>query len=188
MGLECIFLGRLNLAKQTKLCVCTRTVKQVGMDVWNLYFLNSSEYRNSVLHIFSLIVHMKNIFFWKKNSQFSPLITVWIMPCRGRKILESELHCHHRVMYGIHRMIMRLFVIRWSGGSRANHFEELVRRQPQKRFQITCEAVNIAFSSRFANDVLVVVIAQASRQLLVIHLGLVLANAPTLRNLQRIAF
>lgn len=50
---------------------------------------------------------------------------------------------------------------------------------PQQRLQITDETINIAFSGSLVDYVLVVIVAKSPRQLLVVHLGLVLANPPS---------
>ena len=56
---------------------------------------------------------------------------------------------------------------------------ELCEGHPQHGFQVTHEAVDIAFPRDLVDDVLVVVVAETATQLLVVHLGLVLARAPS---------
>lgn len=56
---------------------------------------------------------------------------------------------------------------------------------PEQALQVVYEAVHISFPSGFVDDILVVVVAEATRQLLVVHLGLVLADAPTPRHLYK---
>ena len=55
---------------------------------------------------------------------------------------------------------------------------QLCKRHPEHRLEVAHEAVDVAFSRHLVDDVLVVVVAQASAELLVVHLGLVLAGAP----------
>ena len=54
----------------------------------------------------------------------------------------------------------------------------------QQAFQVTDEAVDVALARGLVDDVLVIVIAQAAAQLLVVHLGLVFPLAPSPRHLQ----
>lgn len=62
--------------------------------------------------------------------------------------------------------------------------QDLLRRLTQHALHITDKAVDVAFARRFVDDVLVVVVAQASAQLLIVHLGFVLALAPAFSHLQ----
>ena len=48
---------------------------------------------------------------------------------------------------------------------------------------VTDEAVDVALPRRLVDDVLMVVVAQAAAQLLIVHLGLVLTLAPSLSHL-----
>lgn len=50
---------------------------------------------------------------------------------------------------------------------------------PNQILQVTNEPVHVALAGRLMDDVLVVIVAQAAAQLLVVHLWLVLANAPS---------
>lgn len=52
--------------------------------------------------------------------------------------------------------------------------------------QFADEPVHVAFSCSLMNDVFVVVVANASTELLIVHLWLVLANAPQPSHLVRI--
>ena len=63
-------------------------------------------------------------------------------------------------------------------GVDANHLVQLLRRVSQKALQVTDEAVDVALARRLMDDVLVIVVAQSSAKLLVVHLGFVLALAP----------
>ena len=51
--------------------------------------------------------------------------------------------------------------------------------------QVADKAVDVALASGLLDDVLVVVVPQAAGQLLVVHLGLVLAEPPATGHLQR---
>ena len=67
------------------------------------------------------------------------------------------------------------------------HIVQLIRRVTKKALQITDEPVDVSLPVRLVDDVLVVVVPQAPGQLLVVHLGLVLAQAPSPRHLVRVA-
>ena len=67
------------------------------------------------------------------------------------------------------------------------HVVQLSRRITKKAFQITDEPVDVSLPVRLVDDVLVVVVPQAPGQLLVVHLGLVLAQTPPPRHLVRVA-
>jgi len=58
------------------------------------------------------------------------------------------------------------------------HGVQLLGRVAQQALQVTDESVHVALARRLVDDVLVVVVAQASTQLLVVHLGLVFPLAP----------
>lgn len=62
--------------------------------------------------------------------------------------------------------------------------QDLLGRLSQHALHVAHEAVDVAFARRLVDDVLVVVVAQAAAQLLVVHLRLVLTLAPTLGHLQ----
>jgi len=64
--------------------------------------------------------------------------------------------------------------------------EELFGRLTDDRRHVADEAVDVAPSRRLVDDVLVVVVAQAAAQLLVVHLGFVLARAPAPCDLVRV--
>ena len=61
--------------------------------------------------------------------------------------------------------------------------EQLLRREAQQAVEVTDEAIDVPLPCCLVNDVLVVVVAQTSRQLLIVHLGLVFADAPSSSNL-----
>ena len=60
---------------------------------------------------------------------------------------------------------------------------QLGKRHSQHRLQVAHKAVDVPLPRHLVDDVLVVVVAQTSAQLLVVHLGLVLARAPSSSNL-----
>lgn len=55
---------------------------------------------------------------------------------------------------------------------------QLTRLISQQALQVADKAVDVAFASRLADDILVVVISQSTTQLLIVHLGFVLPPAP----------
>ena len=61
--------------------------------------------------------------------------------------------------------------------------KKLVRSVAEHSLQVAHEAVDVALPRRLVNDVLIVVVAKASRQLFIVHLRLVLANPPPSSNL-----
>lgn len=56
---------------------------------------------------------------------------------------------------------------------------QLCKRHPQHRLEVAHEAVDVPLPGYLVDDVLVVVVAKATAQFLVIHLGLVLAGTPS---------
>lgn len=75
-----------------------------------------------------------------------------------------------------------------SGGRDVQAAQDLLRRLSQHALHVADEAVDVAFARRLVDDVLVVVVAQAAAQLLVVHLRLVLTLTPTFGHLQRNSF
>lgn len=55
---------------------------------------------------------------------------------------------------------------------------QLPRLISKKALQVAYEAIDVAFASGFANNVLVIVVAQTTAQLLIIHLRFVLPATP----------
>ena len=64
-----------------------------------------------------------------------------------------------------------------------DHGMELLWGVAKEGLQIADEPVDVALARRLMDDVLVVVVAQAPTELLVVHLGLVLPHAPSSSNL-----
>ena len=56
---------------------------------------------------------------------------------------------------------------------------QLCKRHPQHRLEVAHEAIDVPLPWYLVDDVLIVVVAKTSAQFLVIHLGLVLARAPS---------
>ena len=80
----------------------------------------------------------------------------------------------------------RLFVLLCPLRDDPNQVEEVVRLVPEQGLQVADEPVHVALARRLVDDVLVVVVAQPSAQLLVVHLRLVLPSSPPSRNLRDI--
>ena len=64
--------------------------------------------------------------------------------------------------------------------------EQLVGGAAEQTVHVADEPIDVSLARRLVYDVLVVVVAHAAAQLLVVHLGLVLARAPASRNLVRV--
>lgn len=56
---------------------------------------------------------------------------------------------------------------------------QLCKRHPQHRLEVAHEAVDVPLPGHLVDDVLVVIVAKTSAQFLIVHLGLVLARAPS---------
>lgn len=66
----------------------------------------------------------------------------------------------------------------------SQHAVQLLHRVSQQILQVADEAVDVTLARRLVDDVLVVVVAQASAQLLVVHLRLVLPLSPATGHLR----
>lgn len=66
----------------------------------------------------------------------------------------------------------------------SQHAVQLLHRVAQQILQVADEAVDVALPRRLVDDVLVVVVAQASTQLLVVHLRLVFPLSPATGHLR----
>ena len=62
-----------------------------------------------------------------------------------------------------------------------------MRRATQHVLQVADKPIDVSSSGGLLDDVLVVVVAQAAAQLLVVHLGFLLARAPAPSDLVRVA-
>ena len=77
----------------------------------------------------------------------------------------------------------QLFVLLRSLRHDPYQVEEVLWLVAQQGLQVADEPVHVPLARRLVDDVLVVVVAEAARQLLVVHLGLVLADTPSAGNL-----
>ncbi len=75
-------------------------------------------------------------------------------------------------------------IISRSGGGGTNYSEKILWRKSKESLQITSESVDVAFSSRLANDVFVIIIPKPPRQLLVVHFWFVFPQPPSLGHLK----
>ena len=64
--------------------------------------------------------------------------------------------------------------------------EQLLRSVAEQPLQLADEAVDVALAGGLVDDVLVVIVSDAARQLLVVHLRLVLAHSPPAGDLVRV--
>ena len=64
--------------------------------------------------------------------------------------------------------------------------EELLRGIPEQVLEVAHEPIHISFAGRLVDDVLVVVVAQTTAELLVVHLRFVFAHAPASCHLVRV--
>ena len=100
---------------------------------------------------------------------------------RGTQIKRSSLS----VTWHTHQKIVFVSAVVLVGALRhnADEIEEILRFISEQVLQVAHKAVDVALSRRLVNDVLIVVVAKASRQLFIVHLRLVLANPPPSSNL-----
>ena len=76
-----------------------------------------------------------------------------------------------------------LIVIGDPGGGDPDQVEELLGLAAQQCLEIADEPVDVPLARSLGDDVLVVVVSEASRKFFVIHFGFVLALAPASRHL-----
>ena len=77
-----------------------------------------------------------------------------------------------------------LFVLLRSLGDDPDQVEEVLRLVPKQGLQVADEPVHVPLARRLVDDVLVVVVAQATAQFLVVHLRLVFSSSPSSSNLR----
>ena len=77
-----------------------------------------------------------------------------------------------------------LFVLLRSLGDDPDQVEEVLRLVPKQGLQVADEPVHVPLARRLVDDVLVVVVAQATAQFLVVHLRLVFPSSPSSSNLK----
>ena len=72
------------------------------------------------------------------------------------------------------------------GGLRhdADQVEEVVRFVSKNTLEITDESVDVSLARCLVDDVLVIIVSETTRQLLVVHLWLVLSQTPSSSNLE----
>ena len=70
--------------------------------------------------------------------------------------------------------------------SEVHHRVNLLRAVAEQALQVADEPVDVTLSRRFQDDVLVVIVSEPPGQLLVVHLGLVLPDAPPPGHLVRV--
>ena len=80
-------------------------------------------------------------------------------------------------------LLLRLLVLLRPLRHDADQVEEVLWLVTQQGLQVTDEPVDVALARCLVDDVFVVVVTEASRQLLIVHLRLVLPRAPTSSNL-----
>ena len=76
-----------------------------------------------------------------------------------------------------------LIVVGDPGGGDPDQVEELLGLAAQQCLEIADEPVDVPLARSLGDDVLVVVVSEASRKFFVIHFGFVLALAPASRHL-----
>ena len=62
--------------------------------------------------------------------------------------------------------------------SKVHHGMDLLCCKAEQSLEITHKSVHVTLASRLQNNILVVIISKTPRQLLVVHLGLVLPQPP----------
>merc|ERR550532_871099 len=77
-----------------------------------------------------------------------------------------------------------LFVLLRSLGDDPDQVEEVLRLVAKQGLQVADEPVHVPLARRLVDDVLVVVVAQATAQFLVVHLRLVFPRSPSSSNLR----
>lgn len=63
---------------------------------------------------------------------------------------------------------------------------ELAERHPEHGFEVAHKPIHVSFARHFVNDVLVIVVPEASAELFIVHLWLVLAGTPATSHLLRV--
>ena len=86
--------------------------------------------------------------------------------------------------YHITAVHSRLFVLLRSLRHDPDQVEEVLRLVAKQRLQVADEPVHVPLARRFVDDVLVVVVPQATTQFLVVHLRLVFPQSPSPCNLR----
>ncbi len=94
-----------------------------------------------------------------------------------------QIYVYKKYARKSNRLVILLVISRsrWGG---TNHSEKIFWRKSKESLQITSESVDVAFSSRLANDVFVIIITQSPRQFLVVHFGFVFPQPPSFGHLK----
>ena len=87
------------------------------------------------------------------------------------------------VVAGQESLITEVLVSVWP---EVHHGVNLLRAVAKQALQVADEPVDVTLSGRFQDDVLVVIVSEPPGQLLVVHLGLVLPDAPPPGHLVRV--
>lgn len=114
---------------------------------------------------------------------------------RGRHWAGVKAEVLHLVggRWGVHGVSLKrvLLTLNLDGFSDGLHVPlqlvlKLSERHTQHRLQVTHKAIHVSLPGNFVDDVLVIVVAKASAQLLVIHFWLVFPSPPAPGNLLRV--
>ena len=81
---------------------------------------------------------------------------------------------------------MKYFLLVLISGLRhdADQVEEVVRFVSKETLEVTDESVDISLARCLVDDVLVIIVSETPRQLLIVHLWLVLSQTPASSNLE----
>ena len=94
-----------------------------------------------------------------------------------------------RAIHGHGSIGVLLLNLDWFGGLAVLSFQlvlKLSKRHAKHGLQVTDEAIHVPLAWHLVNDVLVIVVAKASAQLLVVHFRLVLSGPPSSSDLFRV--
>ena len=88
---------------------------------------------------------------------------------------------------GLKYFWMKYFLLVLIGGLRhdADQVEEVVRFVSKETLEVTDESVDVSLARCLVDNVLVIIVSETARQLLVVHLWLVLSQPPASSNLAR---
>ena len=88
---------------------------------------------------------------------------------------------------GLKYFWVKYFLLVLIGGLRhdADQVEEVVRFVSKETLEVTDESVDVSLARCLVDDVLVIIVSETSRQLLVVHLWLVLSQTPASGNLEK---
>ena len=117
---------------------------------------------------------------FKPNYRFSRLLYSRGMSLRSSKPLLPN--CFER--RGILRLLL-VVILFFYQRLEVDHGMELLGGVAKEGLEVADKPVDVALARRLVDDVLVVVVAQAARQLLVVHLGLVFPQPPSSGDLRK---